>query len=458
MSSRYPHDDRRYWREGAVARALVAEASGGEAEYALLGAIRDALPGNPTLSLHVSSGSRYRAYLARPERRAASLIAAGHSRLDRRAGLSVEVSWHSVSYAGFEVELAVVPSGGRGICAIAVARGEADEDVLGELGRDLYSYCGRSSGRTLVYSNNEWREDAALEAQVAEASWDNVVLSASRKEDLRASIERFFAREAVYRAMGVSWRRGILLAGPPGTGKTMICKAAAASLPGHPFLYVRDLSGYETQEEIIADVFERARSLAPAILVFEDIDGFVDDSNRAVFLNELDGFKSNEGLLVLASSNHPERVDEALLRRPSRFDRVFHVGLPGEAERREYCEKLLERPGLLGRAGGTEGADTLAEKVARETGGFTPAYIQEAFVSAALEVAHGDGPGEADDLSFAQRFAQRLLRHVGALRAYISESKRPERLAQTRDPSGPRTGFTAQLSAPDLAPDREQCG
>lgn len=87
-----------------------------------------------------------------------------------------------------------------------------------------------------------------------------------------------------------------------------MCRTVAASLPDYPFLYVRDLSGYDTQEEVIADVFERTRELAPAILVFEEIDGFVNDSNRAVFSNELEGFKSNDGLLVLASSNHPERV------------------------------------------------------------------------------------------------------------------------------------------------------
>lgn len=434
MSSRFPHDHQ--WREEAVSRALNAEASDGDAEYALLGAIRDALPGRPTLSLRVPSGSRYWEYLARPERRSARLIAAEHSRLDRWDGLSVEVSWHSVSYRGFEVELASFPSGGRGVCAVAVARGEAGEDVLSELGRDLYSYCELPSGRTLVYSNNEWREDASLEERVGEVSWEDVVLPEARKEDIHASIESFFARREAYRKMGVSWRRGILLVGPPGTGKTLICKAAAASLPEYPFLYVRDLSGYDTQEEIIAEVFERARSLAPAILVFEDIDGFVDDSNRAVFLNELDGFKSNEGLLVLASSNHPERVDEALLKRPSRFDRVFHIGLPVEAERREYCERLLERPVFFETVGGSEEIAALAERVARATGGFTPAYIQEAFVSAALEVAHGDSSGDG------YPFAERLLGHVDTLRAYISDSKQPERLAQTNDPSKSKTGFT----------------
>lgn len=232
------------------------------------------------------------------------------------------------------------------------------------------------------------------------------------------------------------------MVGPPGTGKTLVTKAVAASLPEYPFLYVRDLSGYDTQEEIIADVFARARELSPAILVFEDIDGFVNDSNRAVFLNELDGFHSNDGILVLASSNHPERVDEALLKRPSRFDRVFHIGLPGEDERRRFCLRLLSRPELLRRVGGESGAQRLAADVAKRTGGFTPAYLQEVFVGAALEMAHG-GVGGADRTDHESvSLGEIVLRRAEALRTHISDARDPQKLAEMRDPSRTGPGFT----------------
>jgi integrase len=124
-------------------------------------------------------------------------------------------------------------------------------------------------------------------------------------------------------------------------------------------------------------------------------------------------------------------VDEALLRRPSRFDRVFRVGLPAEAERREYCLRLLARPGAAalleaeGGAGspGSADAEGFAEEVARITGGFTPAHLKEAFIGAALEVAHGDAA------ALSRTFAKGMLENVRRIKSQISESREPEGLA-----------------------------
>ena len=71
----------------------------------------------------------------------------------------------------------------------------------------------------------------------------------------------------------------------------------------------------------MADVFNKARQLAPCILVLEDLDSLINDRNRSFFLNQLDGLTGNDGLLVLCTTNHAERLDPALSERPSRFDR-----------------------------------------------------------------------------------------------------------------------------------------
>ncbi len=86
------------------------------------------------------------------------------------------------------------------------------------------------------------------------------------------------------------------------------------------------------------EVFTRAR-LAPSLVVLEDLDSMIHNQNRSFFLNELDGFRVNTGVVVLATTNHPEKLDTAILDRPSRFDRKYHFELPGEPERLAYIER-----------------------------------------------------------------------------------------------------------------------
>jgi SpoVK/Ycf46/Vps4 family AAA+-type ATPase len=200
----------------------------------------------------------------------------------------------------------------------------------------------------------------------------------------------------------------------------MLCKAAAAALPEMPFLYVRDFDKDEDHgnQNAITTIFKRARKLAPCMLAFEDIDGLVNDTNRTVFLNELDGFQSNDGLLIIASSNHVEKIDEALLKRPSRFDRVFHIGLPALPERREYCMRTLTRAPLSNKLAPGFDVEALADKIAQATHGFSPAYLKEIFISAGLDRA------QAGAEILDEQFAAAVVAQVGVLRKHLRSLKR----------------------------------
>ena len=79
--------------------------------------------------------------------------------------------------------------------------------------------------------------------------------------------------------------------------------------------------GWMGEEGSMQEVFNKARQLSPCVLILEDMDSLINDRNRSFFLNQLDGIEGNDGLLILATTNHFDRLDPALNSRPSRFDR-----------------------------------------------------------------------------------------------------------------------------------------
>ncbi len=138
-----------------------------------------------------------------------------------------------------------------------------------------------------------------------------------------------------------------------------------------------------TEQQNIEAVFCRARHTTPCLLVFEDLDSLLNDDNRSFFLNELDGFEENEGILTIATTNYPERLDPAIIERPSRFDRKYTFALPASQERLTYLQNWnarLETSHQLD-------AETL-ENLTTLTAGFSFAYLKELCVSTFLSWFH----------------------------------------------------------------------
>lgn len=98
-------------------------------------------------------------------------------------------------------------------------------------------------------------------------------------------------------------QRGLIFHGPPGNGKTISIKAMMKDLP-HPSLYVKSFHTWAGDELGITMIFEKARAMAPCLLILEDIDSLVNMSNRSFFLNQVDGLDENDGILVLATTNY----------------------------------------------------------------------------------------------------------------------------------------------------------
>lgn len=148
--------------------------------------------------------------------------------------------------------------------------------------------------------------------------------------------------------------------------------------------------------------------MSPCLLVLEDIDTIVTSQTRSYFFNEVDGLENNDGIMMVASTNHMDRLDPGLSNRPSRFDRKCLFPLPSKAERIQYVQFWREK---LKPKSDVKFPEVLVEPIAGITHDFSFAYMQEAFVSTLLDIAHrhdeededgDDGPlsggGGDDDL------------------------------------------------------------
>lgn len=234
-------------------------------------------------------------------------------------------------------------------------------------------------GEILVFKEGCFQKSAKLFAAVTSASFDSLVLEGTFKAQILDDFTQFLTSRAAYEEHGVPWKRGALFIGPPGNGKTLCVKALIGRL-GIPCIYVQSFeSPHATPQAGIETVFRRARSTAPCLLVLEDIDALLVDGTRSYFLNELDGFAANTGVITLATTNHPERLDPSILERPSRFDRKYHFALPTTPTRARYIATWNERlaPALRLTEDG-------CAQISERTDGFSFAYIQEVFVSSMM--------------------------------------------------------------------------
>lgn len=221
-------------------------------------------------------------------------------------------------------------------------------------------------------------------------TFKDVAGAEEEKYELQEVVE-FLRNPKKYLEVGARIPKGILLVGPPGTGKTLLAKAAAGEA-GVPFF---SISGSDFVEMFVGvgasrvrDMFEQAKKNAPCIIFIDEIDavgrkrgaglgGGHDEREQTLnqLLVEMDGFGINEGIIMVAATNRPDILDNALLR-PGRFDRQIAVGYP-DAKGREEILKVHVRKKPLGE-------DVNLEVLAKMTSGFTGADLENLTNEAAL--------------------------------------------------------------------------
>lgn len=262
---------------------------------------------------------------------------------------------------------------------------------------DVCEWNAQVRGEVLVFEEGYWAKNQDLFKAIKGATFDNLVLRGTLKQDIQDDLANFLASRHTYEAYGVPWKRGILFIGSPGNGKTHTVKALINKMQ-QPCLYVKSFkSQYDTDQENIRKVFKQARQSAPCILVLEDLDSLINAENRSFFLNELDGFASNAGIVTLATTNHPERLDSAIVERPSRFDRKYHFELPAPIERKAYIrmwnDTLKDNMRL---------SDAGVSQIAELTDNFSFAYLKELCISSMIRWMGAMKQGEMENVMIEQ--------------------------------------------------------
>ncbi|KAF1973089.1 ATP-dependent Zn protease-like protein [Bimuria novae-zelandiae CBS 107.79] len=344
-------------------------------------------------------------------------------RLDNSPGIFAEhVVFGKYLYNWKDQELIVYVASGRdGVSAYPEVVNQyiltRDTHKVDELIKAATLWGQELSNEVWVFDQGFWQKSRELWESVQKSHWEDVILEEGMKKQIIGDVENFFDGQKTYQDLKVPWKRGVIYYGPPGNGKTISIKAMMHSLYQRgvngntkmsvPTLYVRSLSSFAGPEYSLQAIFTKARQVAPCYLVFEDLDSIVNDRVRSYFLNEVDGLKSNDGILMVGSTNHLDRLDPGISKRPSRFDRKYYFPDPDYDQRVQYAKywqsKLKDNDTI-------EFPDDLCPAIAKITDKFSFAYMQEAFVASLLAIAAGGNKDDEDTGAVARTELQALHR------------------------------------------------
>ena len=250
---------------------------------------------------------------------------------------------------------------------------------------------GGGGGRVMSFGKSKAKMHKLEEGKLV--TFNEVAGLEEEKEELKEIVD-FLSHPKKYVEIGARIPTGVLMVGPPGTGKTYLSKAVAGEA-GVPFFTI---SGSDFVEMFVGvgasrvrDLFEQAKKNSPCIVFIDEIDavgrrrgaglgGGHDEREQTLnqLLVEMDGFSKNEGIIVMAATNRADILDPALLR-PGRFDRTIYVGLP-DIKGREAILQVHTRNKPLAE-------DVDLKVVAKRTPGFTPADLENLVNEAALLTA-----------------------------------------------------------------------
>ena len=206
------------------------------------------------------------------------------------------------------------------------------------------------------------------------------------KQQLSKDVIEFLKVMPILREKGLPNSRGIILSGPPGTGKTMMAKSIAAQANVTTMLISAEMISSKSD---VKKAFKIGRKLSPTLMIIEDIDTagtvsrkFTDHPILGEYLQAMDGMEPNDGMLILATTNHTENIDPAISDRPGRFDRIIDVPLPNNRQRRKMIQNLLTK------MPSEKISKNIISIVAKKSEGLSGAWVREIVQCAFIEAMY----------------------------------------------------------------------
>lgn len=214
---------------------------------------------------------------------------------------------------------------------------------------------------------------------------EDVILPPGMKAEIRRNVAARIERAKEYQEFGLPTKRGLIMAGDPGVGKTMMLKLIAKDLPVTFILAVPTMLRYS---EHVAGLYEFARSVAPTIVALEDAETICKmdwqgrDPRLVELLNQLDGVVENSGVTTILTTNYPNQLDRAIKDRPGRFDVRIDVPLSGKAEIVKIIRRNVDRDGKTKYVGSQASLDEIAQRLANAR--VSGAYVKELVTNASI--------------------------------------------------------------------------
>jgi cell division protease FtsH len=254
---------------------------------------------------------------------------------------------------------------------IQVAARTKNADAVKEVVQEIENYAKENN----FYKGQKLDFNGKLSfIKAGHQDWDEIVLDPVMKEQIRQNTTGFITNTDQWKRYGIPVKRGIILGGDPGTGKTIVCKALISEADGMTCIVTDSIC--MANPKLIIALFSIADTLSPALIIIEDIDMI--GMERDIFspsapplltlLAVMDGITEKQNIITVGTTNSIDKLDKTLRERPSRFDRIFLFSRPDNDKRAQILRNQAKTIPM---------SEELIEYIAKKTNQYTPAQLKE---------------------------------------------------------------------------------